>query len=513
MLTIYSTHGSPGASTTAVYLAAQWASAGQQVLLVEADSASGSLSQKLGVGFTPGTASFVASGKPATAANLIEHAQDVLFSDLHVMPAPSSPSGAKAVAADLAALGDKLRDISDTEMAVIVDGGRLTPDARFSQLTTSAAGVLVVSRNNTQLSSLEHLQGALASSPQDPGPLGFSACIESSPLSIDQWRDDHGLTYLGEIEIARDGTADLSMFLSHGKRKFRKLRNSLERLAGALGESAFPGSTETPRPRLAPIQVHDTGLDSLLHDSNATSDLDGVGHSEPPASSSPASSPASSSPASATDPSVATTPMAPAASAASFDSVPAAAESPQYNQPPPATPQYGTPGHAEPQYNQPPPGTPQYGTPGYGEPQYDRGNPASRLPDDAYGVPDTSPRRYDDPPYAQYERDNAGYPDPGANYPDAYERSLGEAGAGQYRPETPGYAGVSRSDEAQFHEARFHDVNVNANVDAHADSGTTIEVPAQPTGSFRAWAEQLYGDEARSDPAGGWSPPGEGATA
>ncbi|WP_419553044.1 hypothetical protein [Candidatus Poriferisodalis sp.] len=254
MLTIYSTYGSPGASTTAVYLAASWASKGSQVLLIEADAASGSMGQKLGMQFTPGTASFVASGKPTTAENLIEHAQDVLFSDLHIMPAPPSPVGAQSVAQVLATMGDSLRDISDSDMAVVIDGGRLTSEASASQLTTCAAGVLVVSRENTQLSSLEHLGGVFAADPSEAGPEGLSLCVSASPFSEDEWREQFGLAYVGSIDLARGGTTDLSMFMSRGKRSSRKLRHSLDKIADRLYEHAHPGAATTSRPRRRPAE-------------------------------------------------------------------------------------------------------------------------------------------------------------------------------------------------------------------------------------------------------------------
>lgn len=275
MLTVYSTYGSPGASTTAIYLAAQWASSGRQVLLIETDAAAGSLSQKLGIQFTPGTASFVAAGKPVTAASLVEHAQDVLFSDLHVMPTPSSPSGAKTVADKFARLGEELRDISDSEMAVIVDGGRLTADSGTSELTTSAAAVLVVARDNTHLPSLEHVNGVLATDASQPGALGLVATVGPSPLSDAEWHRDHGLTLVGSVDVGEGHNADLSMFMSRNKRKSRKLRSSLEKLAGSLYEFAHPASASTPRARLpahrppadAAVQADDpsvaAGLDDL----------------------------------------------------------------------------------------------------------------------------------------------------------------------------------------------------------------------------------------------------------
>ncbi|WP_420446160.1 hypothetical protein [Candidatus Poriferisodalis sp.] len=250
MLTVYSTHGSPGASATAIYLAAQWASTGRQTLLIETDPAAGSLSQRLGVQFTPGTASFVASDKPVTSANLIDHAQDVLFNDLHVMPTPSSPSGARTVAEKFARQGEELRDVSESEMAVIVDGGRLTAEVSTSELTTSAAAVLVVTRDANQLNSLEHLNGVLVEDPAQPGPLGFVATVGPSSLKESEWLSQHGLIFVGSVDLSSENGTDLSIFVARGKRKSRKIRGSLEKLADALVEYAFPGGASSPRVRV-----------------------------------------------------------------------------------------------------------------------------------------------------------------------------------------------------------------------------------------------------------------------
>ena len=136
VLTVYSTQGSPGASTTAMHLAAHWASEGREILLIEADPAGGSLSHNLGIQFTPGSASFVASGLPVQSNHLIDHAQDVLFENLHVMPAPASPTGARGIFDTFADFSEELRTISENEMAVIIDGGRMTADTAASALTT-----------------------------------------------------------------------------------------------------------------------------------------------------------------------------------------------------------------------------------------------------------------------------------------------------------------------------------------------------------------------------------------
>ena len=236
MLTVYSTQGSPGASTTAMHLAANWASEGREVLLIEADPAGGSLSHNLGIQFTPGSASFVGSGLPILSNHLIDHAQDVLFENLHVMPAPASPTGARGIFNTFAEFSEDLRAISEHEMAVIIDGGRMTADTAASALTTGATGVVVVCRNNSQLPSLEHLRDALAASPGGDGPQACAVTVGKSPMGPEEWQDNYGLTFSGSIEIVADMATDLSAYLARSKRKSKKWRASLEQ----VGEKLYP---------------------------------------------------------------------------------------------------------------------------------------------------------------------------------------------------------------------------------------------------------------------------------
>ena len=251
MLTVYSTHGSPGASTTAMHLAAHWASTGREVLLIEADPAGGSLSHNLGIQFTPGSASFVASGLPALSNHLIDHAQDVLFENLHVMPAPASPAGAHGIFRTFANSAESLRTISENEIAVIIDGGRIITDTAGSDLTTGAAGVLVVCRDNSQLSSLKLLKDVLAAGPDGDGPQGSAVTIGKSPMDEQEWRESYGLTFCGAIENVADMSADLSAFLNRSKRKSKKWRISLEQVGENLYPYAQPPASDPSR-RLRP---------------------------------------------------------------------------------------------------------------------------------------------------------------------------------------------------------------------------------------------------------------------
>ena len=437
MLTVYSTQGSPGASTLAVYLAAQWASSDREVALIEADPTAGSLSQKLGIQFTPGTASFVAAGKPVTAANLIEHTQDVLFNNFHAMPTPSGPSGARTVAEKFSRLGEELRDISDRELAIIVDGGRLTAQTRTSELTTSAAAVLVVSSGEVHLPSLEHMAGALVDDPTQPGPLGLVATVGPSPLTAAEWGRNHGLTMVGSVDLDPEHGTDLTMFMPRSKRKSRKLRGSVEKLADALYGFACPASTGSPRARL-PANRPEISEDPAVADGAPTRAApdDVTAEAPPPAAS---ASPPSQSPA-----------------AAAMPSAPAQ-----------AYPQQPYPQQPYPQHDYPQPPYPQHDHPQQPYPQ----------------------QPYPQQPYPQHDQPQPPYPQP-AHEPPTHSHG-GEADSpspyGQPPPTGPPAT--------------------------EPPAAPLAEMPAVPSGSFRSWAADLFGESAGGDPDEDRSRPGTGATA
>lgn len=249
MLVVYSAHGSPGASTTAMYLAAQWASTGTEVLLLEADPAGGSLSHHLGIQFTPGLASFVASGLEVRGGNLIDHSQDVLFNNLHVMPATSSPTGARQIVKWLDARAEEFRTVAETELAVIIDGGRVTTDSATAALTASASGVVVVARGDSSPTSLEHIGGLLSAEACGDGVERCVVTVGDSPMSSEEWRERCGITFCGAIKDFGDVTGDLAAFLNRNRRKSRRWRVSLEEVAESLLPYAKPPAAGPVRAR------------------------------------------------------------------------------------------------------------------------------------------------------------------------------------------------------------------------------------------------------------------------
>ena len=435
VLTVYSTQGSPGASTTAMHLAANWASAGREVLLIEADPAGGSLSHNLGIQFTPGSASFVASGLPILSNHLIDHAQDVLFENLHVMPAPASPTGASGIFNTFAAFSEDLRTISENEMAVIIDGGRITADTAASALTTGAAGVVVVCRNNSQLSGLEHLRDALAASPGEGGPQGCAVTIGKSPMDPEEWRESCGLTFCGSIEIVADMATDLSAYLARSKRKSKKWRASLEQVGENLYPLAQPPVSDRPR-RTRPATPPDT---------EPTED---------------AGQAAGAGVAAASDPSAT---QDPAAYEQSHYLPPAPEPQPGYGQshylPPtgwPGDPQ--SPG-APPGYGEAPPMAPPEGFPAYGQP----------------APPPYPPQQYPAHYYEQPQPPTYEQPQPGTHEAHAPQQYT----APTYEQPQPG--------THEAHEASF---------EQPPEAQSAPRPNMQPTGSFRDWAVKLHGSNA-----------------
>ena len=250
MLVVYGVPGSPGASTTAIHVAAHWASSGREVLLIEADSAGGSMSRNMGIQFTPGAASFVASGSPVRKGDLIDHSQDVLFTNLHVMPCPSNPSSTREIIESFAERAEELRDVSENDMAVVIDAGRIEPGPFTELWTASAAGVAVVARGDSgsSMSSLEGVAGVLAAGSGNGSANGCVVTIGKPLWSPDDFPQKCGMGLYGTIEDSPETAVDMSVFLDKAKRKDKKWRSSLKTVAEQLLPLAAPEPSVRPRP-------------------------------------------------------------------------------------------------------------------------------------------------------------------------------------------------------------------------------------------------------------------------
>ena len=547
MLTVYGTHGSPGASTTAMHLAAHWASTGHEVLLIEADPNGGSLSHTLGIQFTPGSASFVSSGLPVLSNHLIDHAQDVLFENLHVMPAPASLTGARGVVDTFAGFAEDLRAISENEMAVIIDGGRITAGTAASKLTTVAAGVVVVCHGNNHLPSLDHLRDVLAADTGTDRPQGCAVTVGKSSIDPDEWRESCGLTYCGSIEMVADMTSDLSSYLTRGKRKSKKWRASLEQVGQNLYPHAHPPVSDVSRrrqpvDRTPPSETETAeGAEQAATASMPSQAQDPAGYGQPP--------PAPPEPM----PDFAQ-PMEPGVGAGYGQShflPPTPQAQPDYSQsdygqsdllPPYQPPQYQQPpheqsppeGYQQPQYQQPaheqsPPGgyqQPQYQQPaheqsppgGYQQPQYQQ--PAhEQSPPGGYQQPQYQPPAHEQSPPGGYQQPQYQPPaheqsPPGA-YQQPYEQPQYQQPAHEQSP--PGAHQQPQYQQPQYqqppHEQSPPGGYQQPGPSAFGDPPLLGERPGSgvlplgaepprrpyisPTGSFRDWAVKLHDLDSR----------------
>lgn len=139
LVVIGSLKGSSGVSTTALMLAAVWPGPGPRPVVIEADCAGGDVGGRCWLPDTPGLASLATQARGG-AAHPPEHATG-LPCGVQVVVSPAGRHLA-SVAVDLLASADPRRWVG--EDTVIVDVGRLEPDAPSGRLVTAADVLLVI---------------------------------------------------------------------------------------------------------------------------------------------------------------------------------------------------------------------------------------------------------------------------------------------------------------------------------------------------------------------------------
>jgi hypothetical protein len=133
----------PGATTTAVGLAAVWPS--EERLLVEADPDGGVLAARFGLAYEPGLVSLAAATRrELSESELVGHTQR-LEGGLMVLCAPNAPDQVQA-ALDVSAGVLAARLAVMPGMGVFVDVGRAWPTSAVRPLVEAADAVIVVCR-------------------------------------------------------------------------------------------------------------------------------------------------------------------------------------------------------------------------------------------------------------------------------------------------------------------------------------------------------------------------------
>jgi hypothetical protein len=187
--------GSPGATTFALALTAQWPGSGPRVL-AELDPSGGDLAARFALSLSPGLASLAAASRAGTSAessiDLLQHTQE-LPGALSVLVAPP---GAEQACAALGALTGSAPDGSkrgrvfpradDPNAVVVIDVGRLDPGSPSLPLLAAADQVLLLARASAD--DLAH--------------------VATRVDTIRRWSDRIGLLLVGDgysdAEVARE---------------------------------------------------------------------------------------------------------------------------------------------------------------------------------------------------------------------------------------------------------------------------------------------------------------------
>ena len=140
-----SAHGSPGATTTALAIAATWPEH-RRALLVEADPFGGVIAARYRLGDSPGLSSLAAMARRGLDDEVVwQHAQQ-LPGGIPILIGPPTAEEAHAVLRDLARILTEWA-VAQAEVDVIVDCGRIAPGSAMVTAMTVAELVLVAGAN------------------------------------------------------------------------------------------------------------------------------------------------------------------------------------------------------------------------------------------------------------------------------------------------------------------------------------------------------------------------------
>ena len=257
-LTVFGSHkGSPGATLTALAVAAAWPSDdGRKRILVEADPSGGALAMRYGLSRDPGLLTLATAVRHgmATAEEILTNTQ-VLPGGLFTVLAPEHASSVDAAfRVSGLALGKTLSEA--TEFDVIVDVGRLSPSSPASSLLTVADAVFMVARPTPEqiVPGAEVLKSI---------PNGRWCLIGEKPYSAEHVADTFGVPAFVIADDARGAKA----IESGGSAKTVR-RSALMRSARELAE-AIDGAVNASLPE-SPAPVPEPEPQSMFSDSGSS---------------------------------------------------------------------------------------------------------------------------------------------------------------------------------------------------------------------------------------------------
>jgi hypothetical protein len=145
IVAVGSMHGSPGATTLALALAAVWARTGREALMVEADPDGGVLAARLGLGHHPSITDLAVRSRGSLHPDLVwEAAQTLPGGRPIVVSHPSLDQCHATLRSGAGRLAEVLRALPDHD--AMVDVGRLRPASPAAPLADAADILLLVMR-------------------------------------------------------------------------------------------------------------------------------------------------------------------------------------------------------------------------------------------------------------------------------------------------------------------------------------------------------------------------------
>lgn len=249
LVALMSLKGSPGVTTVAVALAAQWPdTARQRRLVAEVDPSGGDLAMRFGLPSTPGLVSLAAAARRRCEPGLVwEHTQP-LPGGARVLLAPPGGAHARAALSTLATAPDgTLLEATAREpgVAVLADCGRLDPGSPAEALARRADALVLLT--GTHADALAHAAARLSELARWTARPGLLLTGQGYPTS--DVERELGVPAIGRIPHDPAAAAALAGHQSPGRRR----GGGLARAAAALAR------TLTTRPP-TPAQLTPPGL-------------------------------------------------------------------------------------------------------------------------------------------------------------------------------------------------------------------------------------------------------------
>ena len=222
--------GSPGASLTALAVAAAWPTVpGRRTLFVEADPDGGVVAVRYRLGREPGLLSLAAAGRHGVnRGDLWSHTQEIP-GGLPVVAAPDRPDQATAALTTAGAtLGPWLQSLPDVD--VIADVGRFSPSSPAQTFAASADLIFMVARPTAE--QIQPAAERLKALQLRTRSVGW-CLIGDKPHSPEEIEKVHDIPVLGVIAHDPRGAAALES----GGHPRRVRRSALVRSAATLAAS------------------------------------------------------------------------------------------------------------------------------------------------------------------------------------------------------------------------------------------------------------------------------------